>query len=244
MNTSAATYVGWQWKEGPTQGFDIVAYTGDATTNRTVAHSLGVTPSMFIIKARSAGTTSWITHHKDLGNNGGSPAYLQYLELNTTAIKAASTSLLPVAGLSSTTFPTSGATNNTNVNGSGTTYVAYLFSEVAGYSKIGSYTGNNSVDGPFVFCGFRPRWVMIKRTDTTNNWIVYDSSRSSFNAAAAYLFPDLANTEGTGSGSSDLLDFLSNGFKLRCTTLAENASGGTYIFAAFAEHPFKNALAR
>ena len=245
-NVTGRTYVGWQWKEGATQGFDIVTYTGDATTNRTVAHSLGVTPSMFIIKARSAGTTSWIVHHKDLGNNGGSPAYLQYLLLESTAAKAASTSLLPVAGLSSTTFPTSGATNNTNVNGNGTTYIAYLFSKVAGFSKFGSYTGNGSADGPFVFLGFRPAFVMIKRTDAANDWVMMDELRLGYNQVNTYLeanTSDAEATDGGGSGSRSL-DMLSNGFKLRETAAATNASGGTYIYAAFAENPFKNALAR
>ena len=245
-NLSGSTYVGWQWKEGATQGFDIVTYTGDATTNRTVAHSLGVTPSMFIIKARSAATTAWIVHHKDLGNNGGSPAYLQYCELNTTAAKAASTSLLPVAGLSSTTFPTSGATNNTNVNGSGTTYIAYLFAAVAGFSAFGSYTGNGSADGPFVFLGFRPAFVMIKRTDAANDWVMMDELRLGYNQVNTYIEANTSDAEATdgGGAGSRSLDMLSNGFKLRQTADAVNASGGTHIFAAFAENPFKNALAR
>jgi len=244
LNTNTATYVGWQWKEGATQGFDIVTYTGDATTNRAVAHNLGVTPSMFIIKARSAGTTSWIVHHKDMGNNGGSPSYLQYCLLESAAAKAASTSLLPTSNLSSTTFPTSGATNNTNVNGSGTTYVAYLFSEVAGFSKFGSYTGNGSADGPFVFCGFRPRFIMFKRTDTTSNWLMIDTARSAYNQTNEVLLPNSSAAEGTGAGYG-AYDFLSNGFKPRNVVANEtNVNGGTYIYAAFAESPFKNALAR
>ena len=241
-NTSAATFVGWQWKESASAGFDIVTYTGDGTTNRTVAHSLGVQPSMFIIKARSAATTSWMVHHKDLGNNGGSPAYLQYLQLESTAAKAASTSLLPVVGLSSTTFPTSGATNNTNVNGNGTTYVAHLFSEVLGYSKFGSYTGNGSADGPFVFCGFRPRFIMVKRTDSTSNWTIHDTSRDLYNVALNNVFANLSDAEAANANTQN--DILSNGFKVRHTAGVYNANGGTYIFAAFAENPFKNSLAR
>lgn len=242
FNTNANTYVAWQWKKGATPGFDIVTYTGDGTTNRTVAHSLGVQPSMFIIKPRTI-VASWIVHHKDLGNNGGSPAYLNYVLLESTAAKAASTTMIPVAGLSSTTFPTSGATNNTNVNGSGTTYVAYLFAEVAGFSKFGSYTGNGSADGPFVYCGFRPRYVMLKSTTAARDWLVYDTARGTYNVLSEG--PLQPNTAGTPYGAGYLgFDILSNGFKLRESTTNMNASGETHIFMAFAENPFKNALAR
>ena len=233
-------YVAWQWKEGATQGFDIVTYTGDGTTNRTGAHGLGVQPSMLIIKARSAGTTSWIVHHRSLGNNGGSPAYLNYLQLESTAASAASTTLLPAAGMTSTTFPTSGATNNTNVNGNGTTYVAYLFSEVAGFSRFGSYTGNGSADGPFVFCGFRPRWVMVKRTDVSDAWLVFDTARLGYNGGNVALVPNSASSE----GSTSYIDILSNGFKARQSNSEVNANGSTYIFMAVAENPFKLSLAR
>jgi hypothetical protein len=179
-------------------------------------------------------------HHKDLGNNGGSPAYLRYCELNTSAAQAASTSLLPVAGLSSTTFPTSGATNNTNVNGSGTTYVAYLFSEVAGFSKFGSYTGNGGADGPFVFTGFRPAFVLVKKSTGIDNWEMFDNQRPVYNPASLGLAPSSSAVEATSRGG----DFLSNGFKLRFANSTSNENGATHIYMAFAENPFKNALAR
>jgi hypothetical protein len=127
------------------------------------------------------------------------------------------------------TVGTNSATNYQNDN-----FVAYCFAEVEGYSKFGSYTGNGSTDGPFVYCGFRPAWVLTKRTDSTGNWYLQDATRSAYNLQKATLFPDASNAEATDGG----LDFLSNGFKLRNTDSSENASGGTYIFMALAENPF------
>jgi hypothetical protein len=133
---------------------------------------------------------------------------------------------------------------NGAVNTNTATYVAYLWSEVAGFSKFGSYTGNGSSDGPFVFCGFRPRWVMIKASSSVSfgSWRIYDSARSSYNVVASELFANLSAVEDT---SNNIVDFLSNGFKLRNGPFdGWNGSGATYIFAAFAEAPFKYAVAR
>ena len=122
----------------------------------------------------------------------------------------------------------------------GTTKIAYCFADVDGYSKVGSYTGNGSTDGPFVHCGFRPAYVMVKRTDAANNWIVHDIARDNSNVVSKFLYPNLSNAEGV----ADNLDITSNGFKLRSTATSGNASGGTYIFLAFAESPFKHTNAR
>ena len=123
-------------------------------------------------------------------------------------------------------------------------YVLYCWAQVTGFSKFGSYTGNGSTDGPFVYCGFRPRWIMVKRTDSTGNWAMIDTSRGPYNADTAALFANLSNAEGNYS-ANDGFDVLSNGFKLREPSNNDiNQSGGTYIFAAFAENPFKNSLAR
>jgi hypothetical protein len=149
------------------------------------------------------------------------------------------------AGAWNNTTPTSTVFtlgNSTETNASGGTFVAYCFAPVAGYSAFGQYTGNGSADGPFVFCGFRPRWVMIKRTDTTGDWWLYDTSRSTYNAAIQYLFADTSGAEVTDSGQA--IDFLSNGFKLRVATYQPNTSGGTFIYAAFAENPLKYSLGR
>jgi hypothetical protein len=129
-----------------------------------------------------------------------------------------------------------------DTNTSGRTYVAYCFSEVAGFSKFGSYTGNGSADGPFVYLGFRPRFMMIKRTDTSGSgWVMLDTSRNTANVTNLNLYANLSNAETTADYSDD---FLSNGFKVRDAGAGQNASGGTYIYAAFAENPFKNSLAR
>jgi hypothetical protein len=230
------TYVGWQWKEGATQGFDIVTYTGTGA-NRTVSHSLGVTPSMIIVKARNLPNSiarSWSVWHTAL-------AATEVIFLNQTSAKQTGATTYW-----NSTLPTSSVFSlgdEPTVNGAvGTVgeYVAYLFSEVAGFSKFGSYTGNGAADGPFVFTGFRPRFVMWKRSDATANWFLMDSSRTPANPVNLELYADQSNAEVTFTDC----DFVSNGFKLRTSDSSRNASGGTYIFAAFAENPFKNALAR
>jgi hypothetical protein len=134
---------------------------------------------------------------------------------------------------------------NTTGNNNGTNFIAYLFSEVAGFSKFGSYTGNGSADGPFVFCGFRPRFVMIKlATAATGSWAMLDTTRDQYNLSTAGIFADSSNAEAVQASTNSPLDILSNGFKCRGTGTSSNSNGATYIFAAFAENPFKNALAR
>jgi len=230
--------VSWLWKKSAASGFDIVTYTGTGA-NRTIAHSLGVAPKMVIVKARNLPNSiarPWAVWHTEM-------AATEVIFLDSTSAKSTGAttywnSTLPTSSVFSVgTEPVvNGATGTVGE------YVAYLFSEVAGFSKFGSYTGNGSTDGSFVYCGFRPAFVMVKRTDTTGNWCVFDNRRLGYNGASASkeLYPNLSNAEGTSNGP----DQLSNGFKLRDTYTDVNASGGTYIFAAFAENPFKNALAR
>jgi hypothetical protein len=227
-NNNGVAAVGWQWKEGPTQGFDIVTYTGNGTS-QNISHSLGVAPRMMIVKKRST-TGNWPVYHASLGN-----ATSPFLNLTNAANSQ--------PNVWNSTTPTSSVFtvgSDGETNASAATYVAYLFSEVAGYSKFGSYTGNGSADGPFVFCGFRPRFVMIKRTDSTSDWQIMDTARDTYNASVLALFPNLSAAEASGYNK----DLLSNGFKLRDSGASINASGGTYIFAAFSESPFKNSLAR
>jgi hypothetical protein len=231
VNQSSQTYVGWQWKESVTAGFDIVTYTGTLTAAGTadIAHNLGVAPAMIITKARN-GTSDWIVHHKSLSS------WSHNLSLNGTAAQVDNSIYGTVTAPTSTTFRTNWVTGyNTN----GSNLVAYLFAEVAGYSKFGSYTGNGSSDGPFVYTGFRPRWVMMKRTDSTSDWLIIDTSRDPYNVATQRLYPNLSDAEGV---SGNILDSLSNGFKFRSANW--NVSSGTYIFAAFAENPFKYSNAR
>ena len=230
VNTSSATFVGWQWKEGPTQGFDIVTYTGTGA-NRTIAHSLGVAPAMIIVKRRDSAGFSWIVGATAIG-------WGNYLVLNQTLASGAGSTVWNSTAPTSSVFSLG---TDTFVNANAGTYVAYLFSEVAGFSRFGSYTGNGSTDGPFCFTGFLPRWLMIKRTDSATNadWVLLDTARDSINESGNILYANLSNAA-TTFGS---VDFLSNGFKVRQSS-GLNVSSGTYIYAAFASNPFKHSLAR
>ena len=228
VNGSGITYVGWSWKESATAGFDIVTYTGTGVA-RTVSHSLGVAPKMIIVKQRN-GADNWQSYHASLGAT-------QRIFLNLT--DAASTT----AAAWNNTEPTSSVftlgTSNAG-NGNTNTYVAYLFAEIPGFSKFGSYTGNGSADGPFVYCGFRPKYILQKRTDSTGDWRIIDTVRGTYNVIGPELQANMSDAEYTGNN----FDVLSNGFKLRNTGAPVNANGGTYIYAAFAENPFKYSLAR
>jgi hypothetical protein len=129
-----------------------------------------------------------------------------------------------------------------SVNQNTLRFVAYLFAEVAGFSRFGSYTGNGSSDGPFVYLGFRPRWILLKRTDSSfgGDWEIWDTSRSTYNAVNAELYANSSSSESSATNP----DILSNGFKIRSSAANYNASGGTYVYACFAENPYKLALAR
>jgi hypothetical protein len=244
-NASSTTYVGWCWDAGSSTvtntqgsitsqvranasaGFSIVTYTGTGS-NATVGHGLGVAPKLIICKTRTS-AVNWIVYH-------GSLATHDFLRLNTTDAKDNNSTVWNTAP-TSTVF---GIGSANGVNQSSDNYVAYCFSEVAGYSSFGSYTGNGSADGPFVFCGFRPRWILIKQTDTGRDWRIYDTSRNAYNLVDLELYPNAPNAEATANG----MDLLSNGFKFRSSGVGVNTSGGTYIYAAFAEHPFAYARAR
>jgi hypothetical protein len=215
-----------------TAGFSIVSYTGNGTNGATTGHGLGVTPSFIIIKNRD-GTNSWRVYHSILGT---SPTESLYLDLTSGA--TADTNI--ITGVSSSTMSLGISAGNASVNGSGDNYIALCFSEVTGYSKFSSYTGNGSTNGPFVYCGFRPAWIMWKRTDSTGGWTMIDADRSTYNEVGVNLAANSSNAE-SPYGQSDIL---SNGFKMRNTYSDSNASGGTFIFAAFAENPFKYSLAR
>ena len=249
INQNGASFVGWQWQAGQgssssntsgsitstvsvntTAGFSVVTYTGTGV-NATVGHGLGVAPKFLTVKRRSA-VGNWMTWHTSL--TGAGP----YVILSSTngVATGAWNNTLPT----STVFSLLGSDTDENANGS--TYVAYCWAEIAGFSKFTSYTGNGSADGPFIFTGFRPKWLMIKRTDTTQNWIIVDTSRDTYNVANKRLLANSSAAEDTGI--PNYVDLLSNGFKCRDSNISYNASGGTYIVMAFAENPFKNANAR
>lgn len=233
LNQSGQTFAAWNWKKGATQGFDIVTFTGTGA-NQSINHNLGVAPKMMISKRRDAGPSSWVIAFDYAGFTWSS----DYFQFDTGAKRTDGANTVWRQAPSSTVFYVGSNFVNTG------TYVAYLFSEVAGFSRMGSYQGNGSSDGPFVFCGFRPRWVMVKRTDSTGPWVLWDSAREPTNdGTTSILYPNYSDAEYAQAGGFDLL---SNGFKLRASSniVDYNASGGTYIFAAFSEVGFKYALGR
>jgi hypothetical protein len=260
VNSTGDNYVSWLWNAGgsnatntsgtitstvranTTAGFSIVTYPGNDLAAATVGHGLGTTPSMIIVKTRTF-AAGWNVYHRSLPASNG-------ILLNATNAQfAASTTTGGIINTSptSTTFGfTAGTSNVNNVNANGHTYVAYCFAEVPGYSVFGSYASNNSADNAFVYCGFRPRWIMIKSSSTggTNyDWLIFDTARMSYNYIAnTDLRANLTTTEG-GTARNPPLDILSNGFKVRGSG-GEIGSSTTYIYAAFAETPFKYALAR
>lgn len=238
------SYIAWQWKETSTAGFDIVSYAGDNTSNRNISHNLGVAPDFVWVKSLSTG--SFYIWHRSLSGN------TSFLKCNSTdGTNAQTTTNTPwgTGNWSSTQFMvTNNATNN--LNASSTNYIAYLWDTVSGYSAFGSYTGNASTDGPFIFTGFRPRFVLVKNTSVAGNWYIFDTSRSSSNGANVEdykLYPDTSNAENGLAGettSTNNMDTLSNGFKLRTLNGNTNGSTNVFIYAAFAENPFKISRAR
>ena len=250
-NGNNFTYVGWTWDAGTSTvtntagsissqvranasaGFSVVTYTGtlSGSGNATVGHGLGVTPQLVITKARS-GSSRWAVQMPTAlsANN--------YLELNSTSAQA-SWGAQTRANPTSTVFDTIYAGG---VNENGVTYVAYCFAPVAGYSSFGSYTGNGSADGPFVYTGFRPMWLLIKGTNAGYTWYAFDAQRNPYNGVDAFLNPNNSGAESTAAGQ--LYNFLSNGFKLLSGNGELNQSGSTYSYACFAESPFQYARAR
>lgn len=253
-NASGASVVAWQWAAGQgttsnntsgtitstvsantTAGFSIVTYTGNGTlTGQTVGHGLGVTPGMIIVKARSE-PNSWNTWHKSLSN----PA-LSRIQLNLT--NAADTTAAAWGNTAPTTsiFGVGWEVASVFTNKLNTTYVAYCWSEVPGFSQFGSYTGNGNADGPFIYTGFRPKFILFKPSSAVNSWIIYDTARNTYNFADKQLYPNLSDAEASGAN----IDIVSNGFKIRGSGTGVNENGTTYIYAAFAETPFKFANAR
>jgi hypothetical protein len=255
---TGVTLVDWCWKAGgtvtannntvgtitstvsanTTAGFSVVTYTGTGA-NATVGHGLGVAPSMVIVKRRNS-TGNWPVQHTSVSASN-------VLFLDLTNAQTASTTFQQIYPTASIFYIDGG---NANVGANGGTYVAYCWAPVAGYSAFGSYTGNGSTDGPFIYTGFRPRWIMIKAITvaTAYSWVVLDSSRNTYNLADSKLLPNSSVVENDagaiGGAGVNAFDFVSNGFKSRTLNLITNESGTTYIYAAFAENPLKYANAR
>ena len=242
-NVSGGTYVGWSWLGGgtgvsntdgsitstvsanTTSGFSIVSYTGTGSASDSVGHGLSKTPGMIFVKRRdSAG--DWRVWHQNLSATTG-----KNLRLNTTDAEDSNISFFYSQPPNATTFrPGSGG----NTNSSSATYIAYCFAPKKGFSAMGQYTGNGNADGPFIYTGFKPAFVLQKRSDSTSNWHIFDNKREPENVMDKFITTNDNASEGTATG----FDFLSNGFKSRTSNFWNNQSGGTYIYMCFSENPF------
>ena len=242
VNGNTETYVSWNWKESATAGFDIVSYTGTGSS-RTVSHNLGVAPEMIIVKNRDD-SENWIVYHA----GQASDAQTDYLILNDGSGIGGDDPWLNDTAPTSSQWEYSDGGNTYNDNGDD--YIAYLFSSVEGYSKFGTYEGTGSTTGPFVYCGFRPAYIVTKRVETTPNayWNVFDTARDPYNSGVTADFKRLlvhsSGAEATNHVNYTPPDILSNGFRLRHGSADKNYSGKRFIFFAFAETPFKFANAR
>ena len=247
VNTSSENYASWNWKAGGGQGssntdgsinttytsvstisgVSISKYTGTGS-NATVGHGLGVAPKMILIKRLSA-NDNWIVYHNSLGGTKN-----LYLDANTAEATRSDTF--------NNTAPTSSVFSlgsATGTNGSGSTYIAYCFAEKTGYSKFGKYTGNGNADGTFVYTGFKPSWLMIKQTNSTENWHIFDIKRnpyyptsSSYGGMATRLMANLNSADDLSQGG---FEFLSNGLKMTTSWAGGNGSGDTFIYMCFGQ---------
>ena len=211
-----------------TSGFSIATWTGNATAGATIGHGLGAIPAVMIIKRRNT-ANDWTVYHK--GIDSTAPEDYK-IDLNSNGVRSDNNTIW------NDTAPTSSvATLGTNnrVNGSSDTHVGYFFAEKKGYSKFGSYTGNGAADGTFIYTGFKPAFVIVKNTTDTNlrHWLMIDNKRNTYNPMDKEVNPDRTNAEQTNTR----MDFLSNGFKNVAASSANNRSGDTFIYMAFAEQP-------
>jgi hypothetical protein len=245
-NVSSQTYVSWNWKASgstssdsngsitstisanTTAGFSIVTWTGNGSSGATIGHGLGVKPRMIISKRRDS-TSQWTVYE---AINGAT----KYMTLNQTDATSSATSRWNDTEPTASVFSVG---NSAEVNGSGGTYIAYCFADIKGYQKIGSYKGNGNADGAFAYTGFRPAWIMIKKSSGTENWSMYDAKRNT-NGDSDTLPLNADNNSNENGNTGKNMDILSNGVKMKTSNGELNGSGDTYIYMAFAESPFVN----
>jgi len=250
-NNTGATYVGWQWQAGQgstssntngsitstvsvnaSAGFSVVTWTNNNTANQSIGHGLGVAPALVVTKDRDNGTYNWATWFTGFTAN-------EYLLLNTTGAKTSYSTLWYQVPDSSKFYIGS---TGTGLNAGTDKMVAYCWTPIAGYSAFGSYTGNGSTDGTFVYTGFLPKFVLIKNITAAGSWYIWDTARDTYNQMPLIISPSSSGAESNNVGYA--IDCLSNGFKMRNVGGDYNASGQNYVYAAFASNPFKNSLAR
>jgi hypothetical protein len=242
INGSGYTYVAWNWKANgsgvsntdgnvtstvsanTTSGFSVVTWTGDESVSDQVGHGLNQKPDVIIARRRDA-AHDWIVWGEAIGTAYNSRIFLNRTDaIGTTGSVGASTDAYFAYDV-----------------GGGESWLAYCFHSVEGFSKFGSYVGNGSTDGPFIYTGFKPKWFLWKRVDGSSGWSVYDAERDPYNYRYKILYPDGADAEGTPSAY--YIDFVSNGIKIRGNGTAYNTSGSSVIYMAFAENPFKYSTA-
>ena len=227
-NTNGQTYIAWSWAESVTAGFSIVTYSG-TTGAQTISHGLNTKPYFIAIKRRDD-QGNWGVYSEPTGATS-------FLRLNTVVASGDNAAYWNDTEPTNTVFTVN---SNSTVNDPIGTYVAYCWAPVEGYSSIGSYSGNSNNSGPFVYTGFRPRWIMIKRITFDADWLIFDSRREGYNVDNDSLKASQSDAEST----LDYIDILSNGFKVRRNSVDINSSDSNYLYVAFAEHPFKTARAR
>ena len=241
VNENNYLYVSWNWlasnssssntagsinstvSVNTTSGCSIVSYSANNTAGATVGHGLGVIPKMIIVKETTGSVNDWVVYNASVGNT--KKTILN--ETNAESIDNFMNDTTPT----STVFSISDASV---VNRTGSTYMAYCFAEVQGFSKFGTYKANENTDGTFTYCGFKPAFVLIKQSNLARDWYMYDNKRNTFNVINKEINANNAGAEDTG----DAIDFLSNGFKIRTTGASLNDAGGTYLYMCFAENPF------
>jgi len=247
-NATGNTYVGWSWRgsdsspvsntdgtitstvsANTTSGFSVVTYTGNGTAGSTIGHGLGNSPDIIITKSRTS-ANDWAVYHSSLTATDA-------IILNQTAGAVVNSAYWNNTEPTSSVF-TVGTALRTNRNGQD--FVAYCFAEVEGFSKFDSYTGNGSSDGPFIYTGFRPAFILEKNASSAYGWLLWDTARDTYNVVNNYLVANTSDAE----GNQNTIDILSNGFKVRDPNAGWNQSGSTHIYMAFAENPFKQSLAR
>ncbi len=233
LNFGSRAYAAWNWKESATAGFDIVSYTGNGSAGNTVSHSLGVAPDLMIIKNRTTAGPHWFIYMRSMGNTTWIP-----LDTNSTA----NTSVTDTLNSTSPTSSIFTLGNNNKVNASSTNYIAYLWTAIEGFSRFWYYTGNGNADGPFVYTGFKPAFIIAKNTATTNYWRMWNNKSAPINPVATGLYPN--DTAVEDAPVNWTVDWLSNGFKVRNDDGEMNGSGQDIIFWAWAEEPFKYSTAR
>ena len=253
INTSGESYVAWNWvcnggttsantdgsgatlastiQANQTAGFSIVQYTGAGAGARTINHGLSQAPEWIIVKNLTGSSSyNWNIYH--IGMDAANPSDY-FMSLNTTNARDNSANLWNDTSPTSTVFSVN---HEATAGASGNKLIAYCWHSVAGFSRFGSYVGNGNANGPFIYTGFKPAWVMYKQRNTTNYWAIFDSTRSVSNVMQHRLAPNYNYVENVSTANQQ--DFLSNGIKLRGTDTTTNQNGGTYVYMAFAEHPF------